>query len=78
MIEPIKCHPGCDICQCYPEGRNDCPDHMKCRARLGYTEPPTGVCEVHGPYGDERCFICIPHEHRPPLPEPKSWWQFWK
>lgn len=32
--QPIKSHPLCKECQCYPEGRNDCPDHMKCREWL--------------------------------------------
>jgi hypothetical protein len=30
LIEPIKMHPGCEVCQCYPECRIDCPDHLKC------------------------------------------------
>jgi hypothetical protein len=36
VIEPIKSHPNCEECQCYPEGRNDCPDHMKCRSRMDF------------------------------------------
>ena len=35
-LEPIKQHPGCKDCQCYPEGRNDCPNFTACRVRLGY------------------------------------------
>jgi hypothetical protein len=34
----LKGFPGCKNCQCYPEGRNDCPDHMKCRAWLEQLE----------------------------------------
>jgi hypothetical protein len=37
MIEPIKSHPGCAACQCYPECRIDCPDRERCLDRLpGY------------------------------------------
>lgn len=32
----FKAFPSCKECQCYPEGRNDCPDHKECRKRLGY------------------------------------------
>ena len=28
--------PDCTECQCYPEGRNDCPKHRECRRVLGY------------------------------------------
>lgn len=31
---PPKNHPDDPICQCYPEGREDCADHESCRARL--------------------------------------------
>lgn len=30
----LKGFPGDPVCQCYPEGRKDCPDHLDCRARL--------------------------------------------
>jgi hypothetical protein len=30
----LKGFPDCPGCQCYPEGRADCPDHLDCRARL--------------------------------------------
>lgn len=36
FIPPIKSHPGDKVCQCYPEGRNDCPDHMRCREHYGW------------------------------------------
>lgn len=34
MIEPIKGHPCCEECQCYPECRSDCQDHLQCVERL--------------------------------------------
>jgi hypothetical protein len=34
MIEPIKMHPLCAECQCYPECRTDCPEHLRCLERL--------------------------------------------
>jgi hypothetical protein len=34
----LKGFPGCPGCQCYPEGRNDCADHMKCREWLAENE----------------------------------------
>jgi hypothetical protein len=30
----LKGFPGCKGCQCYPEGRVDCQDHLKCREWL--------------------------------------------
>jgi hypothetical protein len=27
--------PDDPVCQCYPEGRNDCPKHRECIDRLG-------------------------------------------
>lgn len=34
---PPKNHPLCEVCQCYPECRPDCPDHELCRAKTGGT-----------------------------------------
>lgn len=31
----LKGFPECEECQCYPEGRIDCPDHVECNKRLG-------------------------------------------
>jgi hypothetical protein len=33
-VSGLKGFPGCKECQCYPEGRVDCPDHLKCREWL--------------------------------------------
>lgn len=30
----LKGFPECEECQCYPEGRVDCPDHVECNKRL--------------------------------------------
>jgi hypothetical protein len=30
----LKGFPDCRECQCYPECRIDCPDHLKCLERL--------------------------------------------
>ena len=30
----LKGYPRCAECQCYPECRLDCPDHLACAARL--------------------------------------------
>jgi hypothetical protein len=30
----LKGFPDCKVCQCYPEGRSDCPDHKECRLVL--------------------------------------------
>lgn len=38
---PPKSHPASSACQCYPEGRSDCPDAGECRIRLGYTPQAT-------------------------------------
>jgi hypothetical protein len=38
----LKAFPLCEECQCYPEGRIDCPDSAACMVRLGSSphEPP--------------------------------------
>jgi len=42
----------CEVCQCYPECRCDCPDHLQCVRRLPeYAErvatyPVSGACSV--------------------------------
>lgn len=36
LASGLKGFPDCQECQCYPEGRKDCPDHQSCREKLGY------------------------------------------
>jgi hypothetical protein len=35
LVSGLQGFPHCDVCQCYPEGRNDCPKHRQCIERLG-------------------------------------------
>jgi len=30
----LKGHPRCEICQCYPECRRDCPDWKRCYRKM--------------------------------------------
>jgi hypothetical protein len=51
--------PDCPECQCYPEGRNDCPKHRECIERLG-------PGQTHGwPRG-----YAMPLHLLPPVPTP--------
>lgn len=34
VVEGLKGFPDCAVCQCYPECRKDCPDHLQCLNRL--------------------------------------------
>lgn len=54
MFPPIKSHPDCKECQCYPECRMDCPDWRQCLERLPvYRQrcglPPLDSAALDGP-----------------------------
>lgn len=34
MADGYQTHTSCDVCQCYPEGRIDCPRREACLARM--------------------------------------------
>lgn len=34
LEDGLKGYPDCEECQCYPECRTDCPDHLKCAAQM--------------------------------------------
>lgn len=42
VVNGLKAYPDCVECQCYPEGRLDCPDHLQCRLTLGMPAPSAG------------------------------------
>jgi hypothetical protein len=43
MTLGFKGFPECEECQCYPECRADCPDHLKCLERLPEYRPRFGL-----------------------------------
>lgn len=49
MIPPIKSYPECEVCQCYPECRNDCPDWRQCVERLPVYRERCGLPPLQSP-----------------------------
>lgn len=83
----FKGFPDCDSCQCYPECRNDCPDHLKCVERLPeYGERVFGPDKETWPAKvreewDRRGYTLWadkPKAHQFTKLDAKGWWEFWK